>query len=143
MSRPFDGATYKLLIVYFNVFILFTFYTVWTASANRGDELLSKVQSDSLISHVTALQENVSYFPNELAYRTRSAHHREATDNVVDYIKTKLHRFDRLEVSEQILVVFGMLLQFYPQSRLHPANVSLLYVHITTPKQNEIRIGIR
>ncbi len=102
MSRPFDGATYKLLIVYFNVFILFTFYTVWTASANRGDELLSKVQSDSLISHVTALQENVSYFPNELAYRTRSAHHREATDNVVDYIKTKLHRFDRLEVSEQI-----------------------------------------
>ena len=103
MSRLFNNATHKLLIVSFTIFFLSTFSHFFTVSADRGDELFAKVQSDSLISYVTALQENVSYHPNERILRTRSAHHQEATENVVEYIKNKFLSFGRLQVSEEIV----------------------------------------
>lgn len=68
----------------------------------RGDELLTLVQSEALETHVTALQENVEFFPRKQAYRTRSAHHREATDNAVRYIISQFRRSRRLQVSEQV-----------------------------------------
>ncbi|MYG05186.1 hypothetical protein F4167_00855 [Candidatus Poribacteria bacterium] len=52
----------------------------------HGDELLTLVQSDALEAEVVALQENVSLGRSLHAHRTRSAHHREATKNIVRYI---------------------------------------------------------
>lgn len=68
----------------------------------RGDELLGLVQSDALEAEVVALQENVSLGRNLHAHRTRSAHHREATKNVVRYISNQFRRSPRLQVSEQV-----------------------------------------
>lgn len=68
----------------------------------RGDELLTLVQSDALEAQVVALQENVSLGRNLHAHRTRSAHHREATENIVRYISNEFRRSPRLQVSEQV-----------------------------------------
>ena len=70
--------------------------------SQRGDELLTFVQSDALEAQVIALQENVVPRPNFHAHRTRSAHHREATENIVRYIKSQFQRSPRLQISEQI-----------------------------------------
>ena len=68
----------------------------------RGDELLTFVQSDALEAEVVALQENVSLGRNLHAHRTRSAHHREATKNIVRYISNQFRRSPRLQVHEQV-----------------------------------------
>ncbi len=67
----------------------------------RGDALLTRVQSDALEAQVIALQENIGQ-GNRHAYRTRSAHHREATENTVGYIKSQFRRSPRLQISEQV-----------------------------------------
>ena len=69
---------------------------------SRGDELLTFVQSDALEAQVMALQENSASGHNLRPHRTRSAHHREATDDVVHYIMRQFRRSPRLEVSEQV-----------------------------------------
>ena len=69
---------------------------------HRGDELLTFVQSDALETEVVALQENVSLGRNLHAHRTRSAHHREATKNIVRYISNQFRRSPRLQVHEQV-----------------------------------------
>ncbi|MYB93971.1 M28 family peptidase [Candidatus Poribacteria bacterium] len=68
----------------------------------HGDELLTLVQSDALEAEVVALQENVSLGRSLHAHRTRSAHHREATKNIVRYISNQFRRSPRLQVSEQV-----------------------------------------
>ncbi len=103
MSSQFKCLPYKFLIAQTYAIFLFTLFPSISVNAERGDELITEVKSDALVSHVTALQENISYHPNELAYRTRSAHHRKATDNVVDYIKFKFRSSGQLQVSEQIV----------------------------------------
>ena len=70
--------------------------------ADRGDELLTFVQSDALAAQVTTLQENIPPGRTFHPYRTRNAHHRQATDNVVRYITQQLRRSPRLAVSEQV-----------------------------------------
>ena len=71
-------------------------------SLNRGDELLTLVQSDALEAQVIALQENFAPGRTIQAYRTRNAHHRKATDNIVRYIMSQFSRSPRLNVSEQV-----------------------------------------
>ena len=71
-------------------------------SLTRGDELRTFVQSDALEAQVTALQENFIPGRNLQAYRTRNAHHRKATDNIVRYITSQFNRSPRLKVSEQV-----------------------------------------
>ena len=70
--------------------------------SQRGDELLTFVQSDALEAQVITLQENVVPISNFHAHRTRNAHHREATKNIVHYIKSQFRRSSRLQVSEQV-----------------------------------------
>ena len=70
--------------------------------SQRGDALLPLVQSDALEAQVTALQENVVAGLSFQALRTRSAHHREATENAVRYITSQFRRSPRLQVSEQV-----------------------------------------
>ncbi len=70
--------------------------------SQRGDALLTLVQSDTLEAQVVALQENVVVGLSVHALRTRNAHHREATENAVRYITRQLRRSSRLQVSEQV-----------------------------------------
>ena len=69
---------------------------------SRGDELLTLVQSEALEARVLTLQENIASRGNFQALRTRSAHHREATENVVRYITNEFRRSPRMEVREQV-----------------------------------------
>ena len=70
-------------------------------AADRGDELLTLVQSEALAAQVTALQENVPPGRTLHPYRTRNAHHRQATDNILTYIRHQFSRSPRLEIREQ------------------------------------------
>lgn len=92
-----------LQITRFTVACLFVFCPILSVSADRGAELINKVQIDSLMSYVTDLQENTSYQTNGQTFRTRNIHHHKATENIVNYIKTKFHSFGRLKVNEQIV----------------------------------------
>ena len=69
---------------------------------SRGDELLTLVQSESIEARVIALQENIAFGRNSLPLRTRSAHHRAATENIVHYITNAFRRSPRMEVTEQV-----------------------------------------
>ena len=88
-----------LLVVFFSFPII---AEEGNLSLSRGDELLTFVQSDALEAQVIALQENFSSGHNLRPHRTRSAHHREATDDVVHYIMRQFRRSPRLKVSEQV-----------------------------------------
>lgn len=110
MSRPIIYATLG--------FIFITASTGWGA---RGDELRALVQSEALAAHVLALQENVRQFPYPLAYRTRSAHHREATENAVSYIKSQFRRAPRLVISEQVAAGIRNVVAVLPSARLESA----------------------
>lgn len=99
MSTQFKCPFSKLSVV--RISAMFFFVLTISGHAERGDELIQKVQSDVLISHVTALQDNVTFFPRHLTYRTRNAHHREATESVINYIMTQFKRSSRLKVGEQ------------------------------------------
>ena len=100
MSRQF--YIFFFSISFFTFLFTGELRSVRSAAQMRGDELLTLVQSNALEGHVTALQENVEFFPRKHAYRTRSAHHREATENVVRYITNQFRRSRRLQVSEQV-----------------------------------------
>lgn len=99
----------------------FVFIFASTGWGERGDELLSLVQSDALEAHVIALQENVRQFPYPLAYRTRSAHHRAATDNAARYIMNQFRRAPRLEVKEQVVGGIRNVVAVLPSARLESA----------------------
>ena len=77
-------------------------FPVMAEVLSRGDELLTLVQSDALEAQVMALQENWAPGRNLRPHRTRNAHHREATDDIVHYIMRQFRRSPRLKVSEQI-----------------------------------------
>ncbi len=90
-----------LQIKHLTVACLFVFCLILRVSADRGAELIEKVQTESLMSYVSDLQENTSYHTNEQRFRTRNMHHHKATENIVNYITTKFHSIRRLEVYEQ------------------------------------------
>jgi len=77
-------------------------FPVMAEVLTRGDELLTLVQSDALEAQVMALQENWASGRNLRPHRTRNAHHREATDDIVHYIMRQFRRSPRLKVSEQV-----------------------------------------
>ncbi|RKU37857.1 hypothetical protein C6495_01185, partial [Candidatus Poribacteria bacterium] len=79
------------------------------------------MQSEALEAHVIALQENVRQFPYPLAYRTRSAHHRAATDNAARYIMNQFQRAPRLEVKEQVVGGIRNVVAVLPSARLESA----------------------
>ncbi len=79
------------------VILLIAFWLPSIASADRGDDLLPLVQSETLKAHIIALQENVQA-PQRIAYRTRSAYRRDASDNAAQYIASQFRRSPRLKV---------------------------------------------
>ena len=104
-------------------YAIFFFIFIFASAGwgERGDELLSLVQSEALEAHVIALQENVRQFPYPLAYRTRSAHHRAATDNAARYIMNQFRRAPRLEVGEQVVGGIRNVVAVLPSARLESA----------------------
>ena len=104
-------------------YAIFFFIFIFASAGwgERGDELLSLVQSEALEAHVIALQENVRQFPYPLAYRTRSAHHWAATDNAARYIMNQFRRAPRLEVREQVVGGIRNVVAVLPSARLESA----------------------
>ncbi|RKU20227.1 hypothetical protein C6503_06550 [Candidatus Poribacteria bacterium] len=102
--RPSFQDDIKKSVVFFSLLCIPLSVVAENSSnfSQRGDELLTFVQSEALEAQVVALQENVVPERNFHAHRTRSAHHREATENVIRYIKSQFHRSRRLQVSEQV-----------------------------------------
>ena len=101
MSRRLN----KTYLLHYRVIICLLILTTTTfllsASADRGHQLLLKLKTEALVSHITSLQENIAYNPTKQVYNTRNAHHQKATDNAVKYIKRMFGRSKRLVITEQ------------------------------------------
>ena len=99
----------------------------------RGDELLTFVQSDALEAQVVALQENVSLGRSLQAHRTRNAHHREATKNIVRYISNQFRRSPRLQVSEQVFGgIKNIVAVLPPRANASSKRIFILCAHYDT-----------
>ena len=102
---------------------------------SRGDELLTLVQSEALEARVIALQENIG--PSR-ALRTRSTHHREATDNVVRYISNAFRRSPRIEVAEQVFGGVKNVVAVLPRHPLSSSNrIFIICAHYDTQAVRE------
>ena len=105
---------------------------------SRGDELLTWVQSEALEARVIALQENIASQGNFQALRTRSAHHREATENIVRYIKSEFLRSQRLEVREQTFGgIKNVVAVLPPRSTSSSNRVFIICAHYDTQATRE------
>ncbi len=101
--------------------------------SSHGDELLTLVQSDALEARVVALQENIARGHNLQALRTRSAHHREATENVVHYITNQFRRSPRMEVKEQVFGGIRNIVAVLPRRLTSSSNrVFIICAHYDT-----------
>ena len=106
--------------------------------SQRGDELLTFVQSDALEAQVVALQENVAPGLNFHAHRTRSAHHREATENIIRYITSQFRRSPRLQVSEQIFGgIKNIVAVLPPRSNSPSKRIFIICAHYDTEAGRE------
>ena len=105
---------------------------------HRGDELLTLVQSEALEARVIALQENIAPGRNLQAYRTRSAHHREATDNIIRYIMSEFKRSPRLKVSEQVFGGIRNVMAVLPARSTSSSNrIFIICAHYDTQAERE------
>ncbi len=101
--------------------------------SQRGDSLLTLVQSDTLEARVVALQENVVAGLSLQALRTRSAHHREATENAVRYITSQFRRSPRLQVSEQVFGgIRNVVATLPPRSNSASKRIFIICAHYDT-----------
>ena len=104
----------------------------------RGDELLTFVQADALAAEVVALQENVSLGRSLHAHRTRSAHHRGATENIVRYISNQFRRSPRLQVSEQVFGgIKNIVAVLPPRANASSKRVFIICAHYDTQASRE------
>ena len=105
---------------------------------SRGDELLTLVQSEALEARVIALQENVAASGNFQALRTRSAHHREATENIVRYITNQFRRSPRMEVKEQVFGGIKNVVAVLPPRPISSSNrIFIICAHYDTQAVRE------
>ena len=103
MSRQLKQSLHATLKKFLILLLIVSIpFPVMAEVLSRGDELLTLVQSDALEAQVMALQENFASGRHLRPHRTRNAHHRAATDDIVHYIMRQFRRSPRLEVSEQV-----------------------------------------
>ena len=115
------------------VIILTAFAVSYVAHADRGDDILSVIQSEALEAHIVALQENVKQGASPIAYRTRSAHNREASDNAAEYIAAQLRRSPRLNVRfEEASGVRNVVAQLPPRLQPPSNRIFILCAHYDT-----------
>lgn len=127
-------SRYAIFLVFFSIPI-FTTIAADDPLLSRGDELLTLVQSEQLEARVTALQENIG---RSGALRTRSTHHREATDNVVRYITNAFRRSPRIEVTEQVFGGVKNIVAVLPRHPLSSSNrIFIICAHYDTQAVRE------
>ena len=101
--------------------------------SQRGDSLLTLVQSDTLEAQVVALQENVVAGLAFHALRTRSAHHRKATENTIRYITSQFRRSSRLQISEQVFGgIRNVVATLPPRSNSASKRIFIICAHYDT-----------
>lgn len=139
LRRSLQAAIKTPLIFLFVVFLpLPIMAEEGNSSLNRGDELLTFVQSDALEAQVRALQENFAPGRNLQAYRTRNAHHRKATDNIVRYITSQFRRSPRLKVSEQVFGGIRNVMAILPARAASSSNrIFIICAHYDTQAERE------
>lgn len=97
------------------------------AHADRGDDILPLIQSETLETHIVALQENVKQRRSQIAFRTRSAYNREASDNAAEYIASQFRRSLRLNVQFEDVGSLKNVVATLPP-RLEPASDQIYVV---------------
>ena len=103
------------------------------STLSRGDELLTLVQSEALEARVITLQENRASGHNFQALRTRSAHHREATENIVRYITNEFRRSPRMAVKEQVFGGIKNVVAVLPRHQASSSNrIFIICAHYDT-----------
>lgn len=101
--------------------------------SQRGGALLTQVHSDALEAQVVALQENVAAGSSFHALRTRSAHHREATENTIRYITNQFRRSPRLQVNEQVFGgIRNVVATLPPRSNSTSKRIFIICAHYDT-----------
>lgn len=121
-----------------SIFLIYIFVPIYTASADISNELISRVQVDILEKHVIELQENISHFPTRLTFRTRNAHHQEATENAVNYIKSVFRSYGSLQVTEQnIGGIRNVIAELPPKKNTSSNRVFIICAHYDTKADRE------
>ncbi len=132
------NKTYYITIFALCIVLILILLSSYTASADRSNDLLTKVQTDSLLSHVTALQDNISQFPTKQTFRTRNAHHQDATQNIIDYIKTKFRSYKHLQVTEQnVSGIRNVIATLPPKKNSTSKRVFIICAHYDTKADQE------
>jgi len=132
-------SRYAIFLVFFSTPI-FPIIVADDTLLSRGDELLTLVQSEQLEARVTALQENIAVSASNFqALRTRSAHHREATDNIVRYIINEFRRSPRIEITEQVFGGVKNVVAILPRRSLSSSNrIFIICAHYDTQAVREL-----
>lgn len=130
-----DLIPHKFLL---SIFLIYIFVPIYTGSADISNELLSRVRVDILEKHVLELQENISHFPTKLTFRTRNAHHQEATENAVNYIKSVFRSYGSLQVTEQnIGGIRNVIAELLPKKNTSSQHVFIICAHYDTKADRE------
>lgn len=120
------------------ILLIYVIFSIYTASADRGDELISKVQVEMLEKHVITLQDNITHFPNRQTFRTRNAHHQDATHNIIDYIKTEFRSYKHLQVTEQnVSGIRNVIATLPPKNNSKSKRVFIICAHYDTKADME------
>lgn len=128
-------STYKLSLCIILIYLISAIYAV---AADRGDELLSRIQVEMLEKHVTALEDNTSHFPVKQSFRTRNSHHQEATENVLKYIKSTFRSYGRLQVTDQnISGIRNVIAELLPKKDSTSKHTFIICAHYDTKADRE------
>ena len=120
------------------VFLIYLLTSTYSTSADIGEELISRVRTESLEKHVIALQDNITLFPTKRIFRSRNAHHKKATENVVNYIKSSFRSYGRLQVSEQnIGGIRNIIAELPPKKNSTSKHVFIICAHYDTKADKE------
>ena len=119
-------------------FFILIIFTIYTASADKGEELISKVQVEMLEKHVIKMQDNISHYPTKQTFKTRNAHHQDATQNIIDYIKTEFRSYKHLQVTEQNVGGIHNVIATLPQKKNSTSKrVFIICAHYDTKADQE------
>ena len=125
----------KILI---SIFVIFLYTPNYSTSADISNDLISRVKVDNLEKYVTELQENISYFPTKQTFKTRNAHHQEATENTVNYIKSVFRSYERLQLTEQnIGGIRNVIAELPPKENTSSTHVFIICAHYDTKADRE------
>ena len=117
------------------ILVLFLYPSI--VPADRGDALLPLIRTEHLKAHITALQENTRQSSKRI-YRTRSAYHRDASDNAASYIANQFRRSPRLKVEFETFGGFkNIVARLLPRATSKSNRVIILCAHYDTQSDRD------